>query len=118
MNNDNREVLEAISALSSHVDTQINEVRDDMVKLKTGLQGEMGKLKTDLQEDMSKLKTDLQADMGKLRSDLIDHVTKTVSNVSIAVKDARVDRTVYKLKEKNIFSPADVLEVLTPALQA
>ncbi len=107
MNNDNREVLEAISALSSHVDTQINEVRDDMVKLKTGLQGEMGKLKTDL-----------QADMGKLRSDLIDHVTKTVSNVSIAVKDARVDRTVYKLKEKNIFSPADVLEVLTPALQA
>ena len=107
MNNDNREVLEAISALSSHVDTQINEVREDMGKLKTGLQGEMGKLKIDL-----------QADMGKLRSDLIDHVTKTVSNASIAVKDGRVDRTVYKLKEKNIFSPADVLEVLTPALGA
>ena len=86
MNNDNKEVLEAISALSSHVDTQINEVREDM---------------------------------GKLRSDLIDHVTRTVSNASSlgVKKDQRVDKTVYKLKEKNVFNSADVLEVLSPAPQ-
>ena len=99
MNNDNKEVIEAISALSSHVDTQINGVKEEI----NGVKEEIGNIK---------------ADMGKLRSDLIEHVTRTVGNISLAVKDQRVDKTVYKLKEKNVFNSADVLEVLSPVSQA
>lgn len=99
-NNDNKEVLEAISELSQHVDKQVNGVREDMGKMKTDLQGEMGKMKGDL-----------KGEIGKLRSDLIDHVTRTVANIPTTAKDQRVDKVVHKLKERNIFNAADVLEV-------
>lgn len=94
--NGNNEVLEAISTLSSHVDTEIKGVRDHVDVQVKGVKEEIG----------------------KLRSNLIDHVTRTVNNATFTTRDPRVSKVVLKLRDKNVFDMQDVQEILAPPVAA
>ncbi|MBI4135313.1 hypothetical protein HY477_01095 [Candidatus Uhrbacteria bacterium] len=82
-NNGTKEILEAISTLSQHVD--------------------------DTAEDTKK---ELRGEIGKLRSELIDHVSRTVANATFTTHDPRISKVVLKLRDKNIFNVQDVQDIL------
>lgn len=82
-NNGNKEILDAISALSQHVDDTATDT-----------------------------KKELREEMGKLRSDLVDHVSRTVANATFTTRDPRIPKVVLKLRDKNIFDLQDVHDIL------
>ncbi len=85
--NNNKEVLGAISALSQHVDDKAEET-----------------------------KKELREEMSKLRNDLTDHVTHVVNNATLTTRDPRVSKVVLKLRDKNVFDLQDVQDILAPAV--
>lgn len=88
--NNHSEVLEAIQTLATHVDKQIDNVRNEIGEVR----GEIGDVRKDL-----------GGQIGKLRSELIDHVTRTVNNArGDIIQSIKTDRERHKLFHEKILN--------------
>lgn len=100
------DVTDAVQALATHVDKQIERVRKDLGGRIDKVDGRLDKMDGRLDK--------VEGQIGKLRSDLIDHVERTANNakgdIIKTIKSDREKHTLFHLKVLNIFERNNLVQ--------